>query len=91
MLTLPDLAFRPLDPESFSLSLKLPPGVEGCERDEVTSPVKVEEDGDSIGDLVGDTGRGGVIGLTNVGVGGTKANRGALIGTFTTWVKFGSV
>ena len=84
MLTLPDLAFRPLDPESFSLSFKLPPGVDGCERNEVISPVKIEEDGDNIGDLVGDTGRGGVTGLTNVGVAGTKVNFGAVIGTLTT-------
>lgn len=81
MLTLPDLAFRPLDPDSLSLSFKLPTGVEGCERNEIISPVKIEEDGDNIGDLVEDLGRGGVTGLTDVGVGGTKANCGAVIGT----------
>jgi hypothetical protein len=72
MLTLPDLAFRPLDPDnSFSLSLSFifPTGVEGC------------EDGDNIGDLVDDAGRGGVTGLIDVGVGGTKVNCGAAIGT----------
>ena len=78
---LPILAFRPLDPDdsfSLSLSLKLPTGVEGCERN---SPVKIEEDGDNIGDLEDDTGRGGVTGLTDVGVGGTKVNCGAEIGS----------
>lgn len=85
MLTLPDLAFRPLDTDSFSLSFKLPPGVEGCERNEA-SPVRVEEEGDNIGDLVGDTGRGGVVGLMNVGVGGMKVSCGAVMGTFTSWV-----
>jgi len=50
------------------------------------SPVMVDEEGESKGDLVGVPDLGGVVGRANVvGVGGTKANCGAT-GKFITWL-----
>lgn len=62
---------------SFSLSRRLPPGVEGWEREEEISPVADEEEGESIGDLVGEVRLGGVLALIVVGVAGTNASCGA--------------
>lgn len=84
MLTLPARGLRlPFEPpELGSRSLRLPLGVDGCERPE--SPVIVDVEGDSKGERgVGDTLRGGVDGLGIVGVGGTSANLGCK-GAFTT-------
>jgi hypothetical protein len=50
------------------------PGVEGWDLDE-SSPLITEGVGESMGEREGDNGLGGgVVGLTNVGVGGTNAS-----------------
>jgi len=72
ILTLPERAFL----LSFSLSLRLPPGVDGCERADEYSPVMVEVDGESKGERVPGV-VGGVLGLTVVGVAGRSASWGA--------------
>jgi len=72
ILTLPERAFL----LSFSLSLRLPPGVDGCERVDECSPVMVEADGESKGERVLGV-VGGVLGLTVVGVAGRNASWGA--------------
>lgn len=66
MLTLPERGLRFLD----SRSLTEVAGVTGCERMELSAV----DEGESRGVFVGVGGRGGVEGLTEVGVGGTKVS-----------------
>jgi len=85
MLTLPDrgLGFLSLS-LSLSLSLRLPPGVGGWERPEVSAVILLVE-GDNRGDFVGETLRGGVVGRMKVGVAGMNENWGGM-GMLMTWM-----